>query len=77
MNGKGVGVLPRIVINVRILINKSIISYTKMKQQYIHSPEDNQSILIETSSCNLQFFSELVTILNWEFHMVSPQTVFT
>ena len=23
-------------------------------------PEDDQSILIETSSCNLQFFSELI-----------------
>ena len=26
-----------------------------------HSPEDDQSILIKTSSCNLQFFSELIT----------------
>ena len=27
----------------------------------LHSPDDDQSILIETSSCNLQFFSELIT----------------
>ena len=40
------------------------------------SPEDDQSILIETSSCNYQFFSELITT-HWEFHMVSPQTIFT
>ena len=31
-------------------------------------PDDDQSILIETSSCNLQFFLELIAI-----HMVSPQ----
>ena len=36
------------------------------------SPEDDQSILIETSSCNLQFFSEQL-LLKWEFHIVSPQ----
>ena len=28
------------------------------------SPEDDQSILIEMSSCNLQFFSELITTQN-------------
>ena len=27
----------------------------------LHSPEDDQSILIETSSYNLQFFSEVIT----------------
>ena len=42
----------------------------------IVSPEDHQSILIETSSCNLQFFSELISQLR-DFHMVSPQVVFT
>ena len=34
---------------------------------------DDQSILIETSSCNLQFFSELITTQLRDFHMVSPQ----
>ena len=43
---------------------------------YLHSPEDDQSILIETSSCNLQFFSELITTQLRDFHMVSPQVVF-
>ena len=38
-----------------------------------HSPEDDQSILIETSSFNLQFFSELITTQLRDFHMVSPQ----
>ena len=41
-----------------------------------HSPEDDQSILIEMSSCNLQFFSELITTQLRDFHMVSPQVVF-
>ena len=41
-----------------------------------HSPEDDQSILIETSSCNLQFFSELITTQLRDFHMVSPQVAF-
>ena len=41
------------------------------------SPEDDQSILIETSSCNLQFFSELITTQLRDFHMVSPQVVST
>ena len=40
------------------------------------SPEDDQSILIETSSCNLQFFSELITTQLRDFHMVSPQVAF-
>ena len=44
------------------------------------SPNDgDQSIhaymLIETLTCNLQFFSELTQLR--EFHMVSPQVVFT
>ena len=41
-------------------------------------PQDNtdQSILIETSSCNLQFFSELITTQLRDFHMVSPQVAF-
>ena len=39
----------------------------------MHSPEDDLSILIETSSCNLQFFSELITTQLRDFHMVSPQ----
>ena len=30
-------------------------------QPNCYSPEDDQSLLIETSSCNLQFFSELIT----------------
>ena len=41
------------------------------------SPDDHQGILIETSSCNLEFFSELITTQLREFHMVSPQVVFT
>ena len=44
---------------------------------YIYlSPEDDQIILIETSSCNLQFFSELITTQLRDFHMVSPQVAF-
>ena len=41
------------------------------------SPEDDQSILIETLSCNLQFFSELhvITTQLRDFHMVPPQVV--
>ena len=38
--------------------------------------EDDQSILIETSSCNLQFFSEPITTQLRDFHMVSPQVAF-
>ena len=38
--------------------------------------EDDQSILIETLSCNLQFFSELITTQLRDFHMVSPQVAF-
>ena len=38
---------------------------------------NNQIILIETSSCNLQIFSELITTQLEIFHVVSPQTVFT
>ena len=45
-------------------------SSSLLKQQYLpessFSPEDDQSILIETLSCNHQFFSLL---LNWEFPM--------
>ena len=44
---------------------------------WLASPEDDQSILIETSSCNLQFFSELITTQLRDFHMVWPQVVFT
>ena len=40
------------------------------------SPDDDQRIPIETSSCNLQFFSELITTQLRDFHMVSPQVVF-
>ena len=32
---------------------------------------------VETSSCNLQFFSELITTQLRDFHMVSSQVVFT
>ena len=42
--------------------------------------ENDQSIilLIETLSCNHQFFSELITILKRDyFHMVSQKTIFT
>ena len=39
--------------------------------------DDDQSILIETSSCNLQFFSELITTQLRDFYMVSLQVVFT
>ena len=39
--------------------------------------QDDQSILIETSSCNLQFFSELITTQLRDFHMVSLPVVFT
>ena len=39
--------------------------------------EDDQSILIETSSCNLQFFSELITTQLRDFHIVPQQVVFT
>ena len=39
--------------------------------------DDNQSILIETSSCNLQFFSELITTQLRVFYLVSLQVVFT
>ena len=43
--------------------------------------EDDQSILIETSSCNLQFFSELLkrefSTQKKHFTMVLPQTVVT
>ena len=39
--------------------------------------EADQSMLIELSSCNLQFFSELITTQLRDFHMVSPQVVFT
>ena len=38
-------------------------------------PEDDQNIVIETSSCNLQFFSELIPTQLRDFHMVSPQVV--
>ena len=38
--------------------------------------EDDQSILIETSSCNLQFISGLITTQLRDFHMVSPQVAF-
>ena len=41
------------------------------------SAKDDQSILIVTSSCNIQFFSELITTQLRDFHMVSPQAVFT
>ena len=41
-----------------------------------YTAEDDQSILIETSSCNLQFFSELITTQLRDFHMVSPQVAF-
>ena len=34
-------------------------------------------MLIETSSSNLQFFSELITTQLRDFHMVSPQVFFT
>ena len=33
--------------------------FTDKTKQYL--PEDDQSILIETSSCNLRFFLELIT----------------
>ena len=42
----------------------------------VSQPDDDQSILIETSSFNLRFFSELITTQLREFHMVSPQVVF-
>ena len=36
-------------------------SSSLLKQQRLrHSPDDDQSMLIETSSCNLRFFSELI-----------------
>ena len=44
---------------------------------YLSVHEDDQSILIETSSCNLQFFSVLITTQLRDFHMVSLQVVFT
>ena len=39
-----------------------------------HSPEDDQSLLIETSSCTPSSFLELITT-QLRFHMVSPQLV--
>ena len=41
------------------------------------SERADPSILIETSSCKLQFFSEQITTQFRDFHMVSPQVVFT
>ena len=37
--------------------------YWMMRSTLLSYPEDNQSMLIETSSCNHQFFSELITVL--------------
>ena len=54
----------------------AVIFINKDNEWYI-SGDDDQSILIETSSCNLQFFSELITTQLRDFHMVSPQVVFT
>ena len=41
------------------------------------SLEDNQRILIETSSCNLQFFSGLITGQLRNFTSCQPRIVFT
>ena len=43
---------------------------------YVISHEDDQSILIEMLSCNLQFFLELIATQLRDFHMVSPQVAF-
>ena len=43
----------------------------------MHFPEDDQSILIETSSLTSSSFSELITTQLRYVHMVSPQVVFT
>ena len=59
--------------NWRLQLNVSI----SMLWSSSDSPDDDQIILIETSSCNLQFFSELITTQLRDFHMVSPQVVFT
>ena len=64
---------------VVISSEKELAVTTRRFVQYalIVSPDDNQSMLTETLSCNLQFFSELITTQLRDFHMVSPQVVFT
>ena len=58
-------------------MSETFIVFQQYQSLLRHPPEDDQSILIETSSCNLQFFSELTTTQLRDFHMVSPQVVFT
>ena len=57
-------------------MNKSGISFNKKGLKFarkkLYSPEDDQSLLIETSSCTPSSFSELITT-QLRFHMVSPQ----
>ena len=40
------------------------------------SPEDDQSILLETLSCNLQFFSELITTQLSVSHGVTTDSLY-
>ena len=56
--------------------SQSVFGQSKSLKCTYPIPQDDQSILIETSSCNLQFFSELITTQLREFHTVSPQVVF-
>ena len=44
-------------------------------QSILIAEHTNPSILIETSSCNLRFFSELITTQLRDFHTVSPQAL--
>ena len=41
------------------------------------SPEGRSEHVSKRRVCNLQFFSELITAQLRDFHMVSPQVVFT
>ena len=47
-------------------------NFSNKYQRTIRSPEDDQSLLIEMSSCTPQFFLELITT-QLRFYMVSPQ----
>ena len=60
---------------LRVILQQS--TWAAASPRVRHSPDDDHSILIETSSCNLQFFSELITTQLRDFHMVSPQVVFS
>ena len=60
----------------KLMNNLAFINQCRDSNLIPHSPEDDQHILIEMSSCILQFFSELVTTLWKNSHGVTANSVY-